>query len=159
MYEDTLRGNPIHKPKPRPPPEPMPPLHQSIFVLAFVLSIVPGFALADYWVESSVVHVEGTFEKECNYYTGGVISNGSEPMNWIQVDGEKYIAREVDFDRFGDTGDSLIGRFDKGDQVDMDLFPYEPYNLVWDGHLIFVLVLIFPLLTITYIRMRYPLCH
>lgn len=112
-------------------------------IIIVLLTIPIGlFKIVDDHIESSVTHVNGTFEKECSYYSG-FISNSSDPWPWIQVDGKQYIARKVDFDRFGDVGDSLIGRFEKGDPVDMDLFPYRPYN-TWNDTPTFWIILFMP---------------
>ena len=98
-----------------------------VFIFSSILLFLPFFAIVDTHIENSITSVNGTFEQEC-YYGGKYISNSSDPWPWIRVDGEKYIAREVDIDRWGDVGASLIGRFEPGDQVSMDLFPYKTYN-------------------------------
>lgn len=128
MQDFPHHGNP---PKPIPPPKESIGdilIYFSLFILLSILIFTPFFAVIDFHIEGTVTFVNGTFEDECNYWGGGHLQNSSNPLNWIQIDGERYIAREVDFDRFGDVGNSLIGKFQPGDNVQMRLFPYKTYN-------------------------------
>lgn len=154
MYEEHQHGNPIHKPKPSSPPKPISPLILSLMVLVPFMAFVPFFAVVDYYIEGSVVHVNGTVTDQWYPYSG-MISNSSDPISWIEVDGKRYVAREVDFDRFGDTGASLEGEYKKGDHLEMNLFPYRPYSTWNDTPAFWALLIMVPLFIEQFILMKF----
>jgi len=119
-------------------------IYISFLIILMTLVFTPIFALVDNHIENSIEYVNGTFEEECNYWAGGGLQNSSNPLSWIKVDGNKYIAREVDLERFGDTGKSLIGDFQPGDHIEMELFPYKTYNFWHDSPGMWMIVFIFP---------------
>ena len=146
MFEDHQHGNPIHKPRPIPPSKPIPPFYLFVIVLVTMWSTVPPFAIIDNYVEGSVEHVNGTVT-DFNYYGGtGGLQNDSDPISWIEVDGKKYVARDVKLEGFGDVGHSLRGDYKIGDPIERDLFPYRPYAFFNDTPGFMMLFVIFPMM-------------
>lgn len=115
----------------------------ALAVLVITLAFAPLFAIVDHHIESSVVRVDGILTDQEFYGSPGLISNGSDPISWVEVDGKRYVASEVDFNRFGDRGDSLQGRYKVGDHIEMDLFPYRPYS-TWNDIPAFWMLLFMP---------------
>lgn len=87
----------------------------------------------DRWVEGSITHVNGTVTDRSFIVHTGSLSNGSDPLDRIEVDGEWYMAYEVDLDRWGDRGKSIARDYKVGDHIEMDLFPKSPFWIFRDG--------------------------
>ena len=100
-------------------------------VLLISLSIAV-FSAIDLYLEDQVEDVSGIVTGECRYGSAGLISNSSDPINWIEVDGDKYVWKRVNLDGIGDFDDSVLDEYEKGDPINETLMPYRPYAMYYD---------------------------
>ena len=124
-----------------------------LMALSFTL-----FSALDLHLESQIEMVNGTVTGKCRYYEpGDLVTNSSNPLPHIEVDGKEYICREVELDGIGDFGSSIYDDYQIGDHIEMKLMPYHPYSIWYDTPTLIIFIwmpYIFGLLWIV-VRIRF----